>query len=581
MSRWQLGSPSLILDLPGNPSGGGVGWHDRNQYSFLPSSWSSESESARLEVSRVFSTETAQVLANQVATRLGSQVSNPRPSRISGQDALRFTVGNRSGLVIVGEGTAWIVIGTPKASAGQAEVDTSLDSVLVERGGTPRWVRRSLGGTRMHAELPFDFSEDFSRSSSPGRKPYELFWNDMEIYAYVESAQEGMRIDYEGSVKGYIEGESKLAGTQNFQSKRERIKIDKLTGDLITLDLQRHNKSYRIRSFFAVDSGRMLRMSINTQPSRADHEAAAERIVRTFKVSGVSFEGFAPRQVGAEPLWVDLPRNLESKGNGLYSVFVGPFGTDVRVTPTDPATGHNEDQLAEFITIKYQGREGIKDFKSNTTRRLVDGLEARVVRASYKSKAGLKTHEVAIAVFAADAIYTIETIVGDNEEEYLDRILDSVRFETKAPSGWTRQTIGESGFSIFWPGKAESQTSPGDGRDVEKTLTYQTIQEGYIGTVVEIKAKDKLPELGVLLPQFARSLADGFQGTSQILSQRPIQVGTSSGLYSKLNFGLNGKNLPGDMMLIRKGLYVWTLIVIYDQSAGKSVYRQAFVNSVK
>lgn len=581
MSRWQLGNPSLILDLPGNPSGGGVEWHERDVYSFLTTSWSSESSDARIEVSSRYTSDTPQVLANSVATKLGGQVSNSKAIKISGQDGLQFTVGSRSGIAISGGGKGWIVIGTPKTGQGASVVSRSLSSILVERAGTARWVRRSLGGTRMHAELPFDFAEDFSRPAEGATRAYELFWDDMEITAFVQTASEGMKIDYEGSIKSYLDGESKAAGTEDFKSKRERLKLDKLTGDLLTLDFSRNKKTYRVRSFFALDSGRMLRMSINTQPSRSEQEEAADRIVRTFKVSGVSFEGFAPRQVGTEPLWVDLPRDLESKGNGLYGVFIGAFGTDVRVTPVNPSAGHNEDQLAEFITIKYQGREGIKDFKADTSRRLVDGLEARVVRASYKGKTGQKTHEVAIAIFAADAIYTIETIVGESEVEYVDRILDSVRFETRAPAGWSRQMIGESGFSALWPGKAEGQLTGQPNADVEKTLMYEMKQDGFIGNVIEIKAKSAIPSVGVLLPTFAKSIAQGMGGTYEILDQRPIDVGTSAGMHAKLSFTLNGKTLPGDIIVLRKGVHIWTLVVVYDVSTGKSVLRQALINSIK
>lgn len=581
MSRWQLGNPSLILDLPGSPNGGGVEWHERDAYGFLTTSWSSESNDARIEVSSRYTSDTAQALANLVATKLGGQVTNSKAIKVSGQDGLLFSIGNRSGLAISGGGRGWVVVGTPKTAQGSAVISTVFSSVLVERAGTPRWVRRSLGGTKMHAELPFDFAEDFTRPHAGTDRSYELFWNDMEITAFVQVASEGMKINYEGTVKGYIDGESKVAGTENFKSKRERLKIDKLTGDLVTLDLERNKKTYRIRSFFALDSGRLLRMSINTQPSRADHEESAERIVRTFKISGVNFEGFAPRQVGTEPLWVDLPRELESKGNGLYSAFIGPFGTDVRVTPVNPSNGHNEDQLAEFITIKYQGREGIKEFKSDTSRRLVDGLEARVVRASYKGKTGQKTHEVAIAIFAAEAIYTIETIVGENEVEYVDRILDSVRFETRAPTGWSRQMVGESGFSVLWPGKAEGQLTGQPNADVEKTLMYEIKQDGFVGNVIEIKAKTAIPAVGVLLPTFAKSIAQGMGGTYQILDQRPIEVGTSSGMHGKLSFSLNGKTLPGDIIVLRKGVHIWTLVVVYDVSSGKSVMRQALINSIK
>ena len=581
MGRWQLGNPSLVVNLPADPRAGGVAWHENDAYGIITTSWSAESDAARMEISSVYTSTPAPTLANQLATKLGGQVSNGRASKVSGQDAYRFNLGNRSGLAISGSGKCWILLGTPKNGQGQSLVEASLTSALVERTGNPRWVRRSLGGTRMHAELPFDFAQDNSRPVPGNRRAYELLWNDMEITAFVQTANEGMKIDYEGSVRDYIDGESKMPGTENYKSKRERVRLDRITGDIVTLDFERNKKGYRVRSFFALDSNRMLRMSISTQPSRSDHEEAAERIVRTFKVSGVSFEGFEPRRVGNEPLYIDLPKEVEAKGNGLYSVFVGAFGTDIRVTPINPRNGHNEDQLASMLTAKYQGRADIKDFKADTTRRLVDGLEARVVRASYKSKAGMKTHEVALAIFAAEAIYTVETIVGENEIEYLDRILDSVRFETPPPDGWSRQVVGEAGFSLFWPKRPEAKTDPGDGVEVDKTMVFENIQDGIVNTVVELKLKQRAPEPGVVLPTFARSLAGGMGATHQILDQRPVSIGSAAGIHAKLSFTMNGKTLPGDMIVLRKGLYIWTLVVVHDPASGKSVHRQALVNSIR
>lgn len=583
LSRWQLGNPSLILDLPGDPGGGGVLWHERDIYGVLVSSWSSESADARVEVATYYTSETPQALANKVAAKLGATATGGQAGKVSGQDAYGFSVGNRSGLAISGGGKGWVILATPKSGNAPTVIREIMTSVIVERAGSPRWVRRSLGGTKMHAELPFDLADDTSGRGNERRRSFELHWNDIAVSAFVESAGQDMRIDLEGSIKTYIDGESKLPGTQDFKSKRQKYKLDRLSGEVVTLDLKQGTKVYRKRAFFALDSGQMLRMTITTRPDRADHETSAERIWGSFKVSGVNFNGFESRQIGSEPLFIDLQKAPESKGNGVYSSFMGAYGVDIRVTPINPSTGHNEDQLAMMLSAKYQGRPDVKDFKVETTRRLIDGLEARMVRASYKGKVeGFgRTNEVGLAIFTADAIYVVEAIVGDNEIEYLERIFDSVRYEARPPAGWNRRQIGDAGFSLFWSGDAKADVRPGTTPDMLSTSTFAINQDAFLGTVVEMKFKSAPPQPGLLLPVFAKALAEGMKAEYKILEQRPIDIGDASGITAKLSFNIGGVNRPGDMIVLRKGDFIWTLVIAYDPAKGTSIYRQALVTSLR
>jgi hypothetical protein len=53
-SRWALGRPSLLVDMPGDPSGGGVAWAEKPLYSIFPNSWSAEGGGVRIEVARIY-----------------------------------------------------------------------------------------------------------------------------------------------------------------------------------------------------------------------------------------------------------------------------------------------------------------------------------------------------------------------------------------------------------------------------------------------------------------------------------------------------------------------------------------------
>src|SRR5688572_21516674 len=75
-SRWQLGNPSLIIDMPGEASSGGVSWHDT--VAIFPTSWSSESNDLRVEVGESYSSDKPQALATKLAAKLGGAAQGGR-----------------------------------------------------------------------------------------------------------------------------------------------------------------------------------------------------------------------------------------------------------------------------------------------------------------------------------------------------------------------------------------------------------------------------------------------------------------------------------------------------------------------
>ena len=70
LSRWALGRPSLLIDMPAEPSGGGAAWAEKSIYSIFPSSWSAEGSGVRLEVARIYTAKNPTDLLAEIGQKI-------------------------------------------------------------------------------------------------------------------------------------------------------------------------------------------------------------------------------------------------------------------------------------------------------------------------------------------------------------------------------------------------------------------------------------------------------------------------------------------------------------------------------
>ena len=579
LGRWQLGNPSLILDLPGAPTSGGVAWHSPGTFSILPTSWSGEDPDLRVEVAEVFGSEAMEALANSIGSKFGQTVEGFAKGQISGYPALRFTVAKRPGLAIDAGGRTWVILATPKTPAGANMAAQVMRGIAVERSGEKRWVRRSLGNTRMNADLPFELASE--PSEDPNRSEFELHFDDFRIDASVSQVSEGKVLDYEGTIKTYIEREKQ--GSTDFTSKRERLKRDELDGDLVTLDMKRGTKAYHVVTFFGKDEGgKLLRMDLSGRQGNAAHDRYIARIVDSLRVSTVNLSGFAPRQVGSEGIWFDATKEFESTGTDTYGVFGGAFAIDVRITKTDPATGHNPDQLMSFLEIKLKNAKEGKDFKSEHSKRIIDGMEARLLKVTYKygGQSNL-TMSYALAIFLPGRIVVAEMITVEEQQAYLDRILDTVRVELPAPAGWIRQVAGDSGISILAK-KFELNRVKATDADKDSVVEITADDTGLMAIISEFKYKASAPEPGILMAEMFAGAAKAIGAKGKITGQRPAEIGNHSGIIATCEMDTARGMFYGDVVVLRRGAYAWILFTLINPTTeGAAAKRAALIASIR
>jgi hypothetical protein len=587
LSRWRLGGPALILDMPGDPHAGGVKWHKAEVYNFLPNSWSAESNDAIVEVSNEYSNIDPEKKANELAIALGDKVTNPVAVKISNCPGLSFNVGNRLGLVLKDEYKVWIVLGTAKTSSGASIVQRCLDSISVERGGSQRWVRRNLGQTKMNAPLPFELSRDQRRDNSEKRNSFELFFDGLEVTSFVETPAEGKRFEYAKTLNDYPNGEKSVPGTENFKVKRTRIKGNGYNGDQFDLEFKRGSKEYFITTLFIGDENRVARMSVVGNPGNAKHKDYANRIMSGLAVSDANFDGLEPRQAGNEGIWIDFPKNLERDNAGgtsfrQYGGYVGNYGVDLRVVEKTPGIADNPEQLMDFMEAKFKGQaKDVKDFETDRSRTSVNGLDAYTLKLKYKSK-GSGTLRYGMAILGPDKNYVIEMIGYESQKDLFERILDTATVQIPQPAGWSIMPVGESGISMLAPKSISIKKEASDSGGYDSFVTGIVTEGKVVATVTELHYVGAVPAPGTVLNQLAKILFGAMKIEHRIKEQRPIDIGDAQGVRAYVTASQGGKDIPADMIIVRKGNYLWTLIVFSNPSDSQAVINHySIINSLR
>lgn len=571
-SRWQLGNPSLILDLPGDPGGGGVAWHETT-FSILPTSWSSENADLRVEVAEAYATLTSASLA----TKLGGTAASIRTTRISGYPANLFTVGSRQCVLIEAPGRTWAVVATPKTSAGSGLVDRVTSSIVVERSGEKRWVQRSLGNSRMNATIPFELAEE-SLSATSDKRTYELHFDDFGVRASVASAGEGMKVDLPKTIQSTIDDEKNAPGTKDFKVERSKIKRDQLEGELITMTFNR-GRAYKRSVFFSLDGGALLRVTLDGKGDNAAHTDYANRVLESLKISSVNFANFAPRPVGNEGVWLDLPKDLEKIDANNYNVYAGAFQINVRVTPVSGP--QNPDQLLDFLEAKFKMAKDARDFKSERSSRQINGLEAKVLKTGYKGKGRAdQTMQYGLVIYMPDRVIVAEMICEEQQKGYLERIIDTARAEIATPSGWSRIMAGDSGLTMLAP--RVQLTRPAGDAEIEGEVNFNVQADGLMAMVVEFKYKgDPKPSTAAAM-QIFKTLEKTIDATGKIVSQQPIEIGNHSGLRLGVEYQRTEGKALGDIVVLRRGKYLWTFMSVCNPDKPEAMkLRSVLLNSLQ
>lgn len=90
VSRWALGRPALLIDMPADPGAGGVAWAERPMYSIFPNAWSAEGSGVRIEVARIYTPKDPAALMAEIGQKANVSMTPAGRGQISGREFVRM-----------------------------------------------------------------------------------------------------------------------------------------------------------------------------------------------------------------------------------------------------------------------------------------------------------------------------------------------------------------------------------------------------------------------------------------------------------------------------------------------------------
>ncbi len=590
ISRWALGRPSLLIDLPARPSPGGVPWAEQQAYSYFPNSWSAEGSGVRIEAARLYAKQTPSELLAEISRKLGVQISSSRKGQISGRELALFSneartiyaIGHDGGVM---GGASWVVVATYRDAAGRSLSQELLDSIKLEREGARNWALRSLGRTFIAAEMPFEVVET-SAGAGPNRTRYEVTFDGMDVSVTNETPGEGRVLDVRTSLSDLVERERTRSGISDFKASREKYKLESREGELVTVDLKRGHRNYRVFKIAFIEAHRGVVVNITIDPNRADHQKTAERIFRSMKPVLNPIYGWKTYAIGNGGFFLDLPLapNPPVRQNAVLSYLSqSPLApVEVREVEVGFPGGHNPDlaakQYFEMQTAMH------KDAKYDTPvieKRLIDGLEARLVKAKWRSGKNENFRQM-LLIYGYSRHWIVDMLTSKDTADHMERVIGSVRIKIDFPARFRRQSIGQTGVS-FLIGEQRIKTNvtsnANDPTFAREEIGMAELGSGVILITYEMTLKGENPPLTDEQGTFYfNSFLSGMAGTlgmklsGKLRDSFEVNIDGVEGRH--LIFNLASDKMPatsvvqGDFVLLQQEKRLWTAIVMTNYAAG-------------
>lgn len=605
LSRWALGRPSLLVDLPGNPSAGNLNWSARPLYSFFPNSWIAEENGLRVEISRLHTNNTPEEILEEISQKIKVPLSVIRREEVSGRDSVSH-IDSRIIVKVIGKdaefftGASWAIKVT---FDGDTQLDTAyriIDSIMVEREGTRKWTLRSLGKTSMIAELPYELLPNEKDTDTDLTYRYETNFDGLSVSVLDQSAEEGKYFDSDKTIKGLIDDNKNAPGITDFKSSYQKTKLGDKTADMITMDFKQGHRNYRIYQFAYIQRQRSILASVKIDPTRKDNQEAAEKILRSIRLSDVTIYGWTSYEVGKKGLFVDLPKPppqpKQQNAVAVYNIESPLSNIEIREVEVGFPGGHSPDFAAKNY-FDIQNAISTTKFELNGIEKLlIDGLEARLIKATWKN-GNITNQRQILMVLGYETQWIIDVLAAPQTKDYMERVMQSVRIDVPSANHHVRQSFGKMGVSFLVDEsekKLDVKTTP---KPNDPVFVSESMGFGHLGyvTVVFYEAISKSPmelsdELGKLMVNsFAEgySESNGVNLTADLRDKFKVSIDGIEGLHLIFNFKSesisNGPPVQGDLIMLSQDTKTWCLLVITNYGDGKiALYdRGRILNSLR
>jgi hypothetical protein len=496
----------------------------------------------------------------------------------------------------VNAAASWIVVATYKDATSRDLAAQLFSSIKVEREGSRHWAIRSLGHTFLAAEMPFDLQP--AESSNAGMTRYESSFDGMNIQAQIETPEAGNVFNIDSNLKNILEAEKSRPGVTEFTSSASKYKLGSRDGYLVTKQFKRGYRSYRVYEFVFLEKRNAVTATIQIDPNRKDHQDIVERILRTMRDTVNSIQGWNTYAVGKEGLYVDLPaapkppRQLNAVT--IYEAGLPLATVEIREVPVGFPGAHDPDFSAkQYFEMQTALESNTKYEMQGIDRLLIDGLEARLVKAKWKQGDRQNFRRI-LTIYGYGTQWIIDMLATTDTELLMERVMQSVRVRVPTPPAMTRQSFGSMGASIalsnrVQPKITESASDPQFARE-EIALT----QEGSnILAVYEMVFKVDPPpftkERGTFyfnsfIGGIGKSL--NMQITPTLRDAFPINIDGIEGMHLIFDLkspGLGNAVVQGDFIMLFQDRKLWTmtLLINYEKGIQARLNRGRILNSLR
>lgn len=597
-SRWALGRPSLLIDMPATPSSGGVEWAERSLYSIFPNSWSAEGSGVRVEIARIYTQKTPTELLAETNRKLSSSAAVSAKGKLSGREFVGSSDRTRTVTVfgpdgMVGSAASWIVVVTYSDAASKAFAERLLQSIKIEREGTRHWALRSFGPTFLAAEMPFDLQQ-----TKEGE--YESSFDGMDIRVRTQTPEAGNVFQVDPTLKTMMEEERSLPGVTEFSSTSSKYKLGNREGVLITKDFKRGGRSYRVYDIAFIEKRSAVTASIQIDPKRTEHQNVTERVLRTMRDTVNAIHGWGTYAIGKQGLYVDLPTApkppKQMNAVTIYESDAGLAQTEIREVEVGQPTAHDPNFSAkQYFEMKTSiDSSGIKYEIEGIDQLLIDGFEARLVRAKWKSGDRTNFRRI-LTIYGYRTQWIVDMLATTDNEAYMQRVMQSVRVRVPNDAAKTRQSFGTMGASFLVSERQQPKiTQNAADPDLAREEILMAQDGPAIYAVYEMVFKNAGPPINDVrgkfyFDSFLRGIGKsiGMTFTTTLRNSFPVNIDGVEGhhLIFDIKGGQLGPNtvMQGDFILLVQDKKLWTLTLLTNYDAGNDarLTRGRILNSLR
>ena len=598
MSRWALGRPSLLIDVPGRPSAANLDWVDKNPYSFFPTAWAGEDAGLRVEVGRIsWPNDLDKAYAN-IAKGLGLTAPSREMAKISG----RRTVGaSGSGFILrvigtdpeTNSGSVWAVLVKYNTANLAANAQDIISGIVVEREGSPKMALRGLGTGRFAAMLPYELLRSESSPEHPDDREFEAYFDGMQIRVISSTPAPGYIFNADSTIKDIIEGARQRADKDSFAAESSKIKIGDEKAVLVVMDMKDNGKPYKIYKVLSIEKRNSMTLTITTDQNDEKQQQTARYIIGSLRTTTSPMYGWSTYRIGSEGLLIDSPiapkPPRQQNQVTIYTVDGPLFGYEIRELQPMYGTAFDPDFSAKNYFEINSAISKEKNELLSTDKLLIDGFQARLLHIKVTS--GKYTYErQMLLIYGGRTEWIIDIMGTPDYKDLIDRAIQSVRVSLPPTAGAVRQSFGNIGLSFraFKDPLTVKTSAAGD----ESTASME-----FPGGAIALYEVESDQAQSESMKQAGTTATNAFLGgvgetaglklAAVEKESHPVVIDGVGGLHMIYGVTLNGKTpnaaVVTDTLVFRKGNRILIMILLTNWSNAEAARtaRSSVLNSLR